>query len=381
MTIDELNDRIARWEDLRTEFKEWPVRHDRLAATLTAFANSDGGDLVLGVREGGNIVGIDDADIVMREVDNAAFNNCVPPVSVEQDILTTPTGTVIVAHVPRGAMRPYSTRKGGTIYLRTSSGRRPASREEILRLYQASGSLHYDEQPMLKLTIADLDLDAFENYLKDNDLEDLHDSREQLLVNWRLLSEDGHPTLAGCLLFGRHPQRHLPFADISAIRFAGPDESYEPLDRKDLQGRMLEIIDQAERFIDLHLPRPHRIRNFEPEAKQEIPRVALREVIVNAVAHRDYTVAGPIRLFIFDDRIEVHTPGRPPNSVDENAMRAGFHVPRNPAIYARLADAGLVTRAGSGIRRMIRLVREATGREVGIEIRNIEVVVTIPRKI
>jgi ATP-dependent DNA helicase RecG len=95
--------------------------------------------------------------------------------------------------------------------------------------------------------------------------------------------------------------------------------------------------------------------------------VILREALVNAAAHRDYTVQGPIRLFVFDDRVEFHTPGKPPNTVDEEAMRMGVHVVRNPHIYARLSDAGLVTRAGSGIPRIVKLVREATGQDVLIE--------------
>jgi ATP-dependent DNA helicase RecG len=107
----------------------------------------------------------------------------------------------------------------------------------------------------------------------------------------------------------------------------------------------------------------------------------LREAIVNAVAHRDYTVRGPVRLFIFADRIEVHTPGRLPNTVDEEAMRAGVHGVRNPRIYTQLSDAGLVTRAGTGMRRIIRLVREATGKDIGITIRPFEVLLTIPRKV
>jgi ATP-dependent DNA helicase RecG len=125
---------------------------------------------------------------------------------------------------------------------------------------------------------------------------------------------------------------------------------------------------------------PHEIRGFEPEPKPELPKEALREAVVNAVAHRDYTVRGPIRLFIFDDRVEIHTPGKPPNTIDEGAMRAGAHVMRNPRIYARLSDAGLVTRAGTGVRRIIRLVKEAVGRDIEIVIREFEVLLTIPRK-
>jgi ATP-dependent DNA helicase RecG len=201
-----------------------------------------------------------------------------------------------------------------------------------------------------------------------------------LLSSWRLFAR-GHPTVAGVLLFGSEPQRHLPFAQINAARFPGTDGSAEPVDRKDLRGRLLEVIDQAERFLDLHLKTPHEIRGFEPEPRPELPKEALREALVNAVAHRDYTVRGPIRLFVLEDRVEVRTPGKPANTVDEEAMRAGVHVIRSPRIYARLSYAGLTTRAGTGIRRMVRLVRESTGRELEIAVREFEVLVTLPRKL
>ncbi len=201
---------------------------------------------------------------------------------------------------------------------------------------------------------------------------------EALLRNWRMLA-NGNPTIAGLLFFGRRPQEHLPHAQISAARFPATDSADDPVDRKDITGRLTDVIEDAARFLRLHLRLPHRIEGFEPEPQPELPEEALREAVVNAVAHRDYTIQGPVRLFIFEDRIELHTPGRPPNSVDVAAMRAGAHVLRNPAIYARLSDAGLVTRAGTGVRRIIKRVREATGREVEIEIRHAETVLTIPR--
>ena len=92
-----------------------------------------------------------------------------------------------------------------------------------------------------QLTLADLDLDAFENYLKETGLEGVHPSQEQLLVNWRLLSADRHPTLAGMILFGRHPQRHLPFAQINAARIPGTELANDPSDRKDLTGRLFDV--------------------------------------------------------------------------------------------------------------------------------------------
>ena len=381
MELADLLARIDSWENLHTEFKVWPVHPDDLAAVLVAFANTDGGDLILGVNDRREVEGIADPDRVARDVDNVAANNCEPPITVLQETLRSEAGrTVVVVRVPKGDMRPYRTNRGN-YYVRTSSGRRQASREELLRLFQATESLYYDETPFPRLSLQDLDLAAFESYLEETGQSYLRgDDPERLLANW-YLTANGHPTLAGLLLFGRKPQQHLPYAQINAARFAGTDSSFDPTDRKDLGGRLLEVIDQAERFLDLHLPVPHVIHGFAPEPRPELPKEALREAIVNAVAHRDYTIRGPIRLFVFDDRIAIHTPGRPPNGVDAEAMRAGAHVVRNPWIYARLSDAGLVTRAGTGIRRIVRLVREATGREVGIEVRDFEVLLTLPRKL
>ncbi|MCL6449774.1 MAG: putative DNA binding domain-containing protein [Acetobacteraceae bacterium] len=384
----ELRARIAKWEDLHTEFKEWLPHKDDVAASLVAFANTDGGQLVIGVTKERLIKGVDDADAVARLVDDVATNNCEPPITVIQEVLwpdnhgpgaeTTLTARpVLVVNIPKGDQRPYRTNRG-VFYIRTTSGRRSASREELLRLFQATESLYYDETPLHRLSLSDFDFDSLDRYLEATGQRQLHGDPERLLTNWGLY-RNGHPTIAGLVLFGREPQRHLPFAQINAARFPGRDSSLEPSDRKDLTGRLLDVIDQAERFLDLHLRVPHEIRGFEPEPKPELPKEALREAIVNAVAHRDYTIHGPVRLFVFDDRVEVHTPGKPPNTVDEGAMRAGTHVVRNPRIYARLSDAGLVTRAGTGIPRIIRLVKQATGRDIEINVREFEVLLTIPR--
>src|SRR5215207_173524 len=147
----------------------------------------------------------------------------------------------------------------------------------------------YDATPLLPFSIQDLDLHSFTYFLR----EIRQERQERLLENWRLIS-DGHPTIAGILLFGNDPQQHLPYAQINAARFPGTDSSFDPADRKDLTGRLLEVIKQAERFLYLHLPIPHEIRGFEPEPRPELPKEALREAIVNAVAHRDYTIRGPV---------------------------------------------------------------------------------------
>lgn len=232
MNLTELRERIARWENLHTEFKEWPVHPDKLAVALVALANTDGGQLVLGVSEDREIAGVGDADAVGRKVDNVAYENCEPPVTVVQEVLEPegPAKPVLVVNVPKGDMRPYRTNRG-VYYIRTTSGRRQASREELLRLFQATESLYYDETPLHRLSIRDLDLEAFEYFLETTEQADLDPDRERLLRNWKLL-DDGYPTIGGILLFGRQPQRHLPYAQINAARFPGTDDSFEPSDRK-----------------------------------------------------------------------------------------------------------------------------------------------------
>lgn len=377
MDLTELKERIARWEDLHTDFKERIDSLDELAKDLVCFANTDGGQLILGVTNHRSIVGVDDPDRINRVVDNVAYNNCEPPITIVQEVLDEDGKKVVVVNVPKGSQRPYRTNRG-RYYVRTTSGCRDASREELLRLFQATESLYYDETPLLRLGIQDLDLDAFDEYANRAGLAELDKEPARLLANWGLL-EGSHPTVAGMVLFGRQPQRHLPFAQINVARFPGDDSAVEPIDRKDLTGRLFDLIEDARRFLELHLAAPHEISGFAPERKPELPAEVLREAIVNAVAHRDYTVPGPIRLFIFNDRVEIHTPGRAPNTVTEGAMRAGVHVVRNPHIYTRLWDAGLVTGAGTGVRRIIRLIREATGQDVTIALRDFEVLLVLPR--
>jgi len=380
MNLSELKARMKTWEDLHTEFKLEAIHPDDLSAEMVAFANTDGGQLIIGVSEERQLLGVRDVDSLRRYVDNVALNNCVPPITISQEVVRSRASEVVVVNVGKGEQRPYRTNRG-VYYLRTSTGRRQATREELLRLFQASESLYYDETALVRLGIEEISRDAVRQFLEQTAQTPalLEMAPERLLRSWRLIA-GGHPTVAGVVLFGRDPQLHLPHAQINAARIPGTDIANDPSDRKDLKGRLLEVVDQAMRFAQLHLLVPHRIEGLKPEPQPELPAEVLREAIVNAVGHRDYTVAGPIRLFVFDDRVELHTPGRAPNTVDEEAMRAGVHVVRNPYIYARLSDAGLVTRAGSGIPRMVKLVRQATGQDVTIGLREFEVLLSIPRK-
>ena len=387
MNLMELTTRLKKGENLHTEFKEWPIHSDDLAPSIVAFANTDGGQVILGIDDGGQIVGIDEKELdrVAQFVDNVAFNNCEPPVTVVQETLRDEQRQYVrVVHVPKGDQRPYRTNRG-VYYVRTSSGCRQASREELLRLFQSAESLYYDETPMMRSSVADLHDQAVEGLLEDIEGQGFDVAgipKDRLLRNWRLIREtngEARPTLAGILFLARYPEQFLPYAYISALRIPGKDISVEPQDQKRIEGRLVEVLHDTMRFLDIHLMRPHRIRRLEPEAKPELPAEALREALVNALAHRDYTISAPVRVIVYEDRIEIRTPGQLPNTVTIESLKLGVHVLRNPTLYNMFLKIGLVTDAGSGIPRMIRVVRQATGREPDFRSEGNEFVVVLPR--
>jgi ATP-dependent DNA helicase RecG len=296
----------------------------------------------------------------------------------------TPDGkTLLVVRVPKGELRPYRTRRGD-YFVRTTSGKRRASRQELLRLFQSAESLHYEETILLQATLKDIDLWAFGAFQRQV-LGNIEADDQQLLIRWRLVREyEGqyHPTVAAILLFGRDPQQFLPHAYITAARIPGTDLAEEPSDRERIEGTLFHMLKDCTRFLNIHLKTRHRIRGFEPEQYPELPEVSLREFLVNALVHRDYTVSAPIRLFILDDRVEVRSPGGLPNTVTVDMLKAGMaHVLRNPLIYSAFLRAGMVTDTGSGVRRAIQRVKEAVGREPEIVEQGNELVVIIPRDV
>ncbi|MCI0699146.1 putative DNA binding domain-containing protein [candidate division KSB1 bacterium] len=388
MNLTELKTRLDAGENLHTELKQWPVHPDDLAAAIVALTNTDGGQIFVGVDNNGQIVGIDqnERDRISQAIDNVARNNIAPPVTVIQETIIDEQGRlVLIVHIPKGEQRPYRTNRG-IYFVRTTSGRQQASREELLRLFQATESFYYDEKPILTTKVSDIEAQALQDLLemiksRGFDVESIES--EKVLHNWHLLQEINdsvHLTLAGVLFLARNPQYFLPMTYVSALRIPGTEIASAPIDQKRIQGRVLTILEDTLRFLYIHLPRPHHIQGLEPEVQSEFPQEALREILVNAIAHRDYTVSAPIRVILYDDRLEVRSPGLTPNTVTMENLRYGIHVVRNPMIYSMFLRIGLVTDAGSGIPRIIRLIRQATGQEPAFRLEGNEFVVSLPRR-
>jgi ATP-dependent DNA helicase RecG len=196
----------------------------------------------------------------------------------------------------------------------------------------------------------------------------------------RIEKGDNKPTAAGILFFGRKPQFFFQSSRVICAYIKGKDLAVPPFDKTDITGRIPDILEDTLKFFNLYLREEHVINGFEPEIRREISPAALRESVVNAIAHRDYTVGGPIRVIIYEDRVEIRTPGKLPNSVTIESMKiGGSHILRNPTIYNLLYKMGMVTDLGSGVRRIITLVRSHSQKEVLLQETDNEFILTIPR--
>lgn len=380
MNESELKARIEKGEDFHTEFKETLLDKNKIVKEIVAFVNTDGGQLIFGVTDDGKILGIDNLDETMRSIDDLAYQRCEPPVTAVQETLTIDQKTVLVVNIPKGTQRPYKA-SGGQYYIRSSNRCRQASREELLRLFQSGESLYYDETTVHRSEFKDIHLDSFGEFLSDYmDIKASEPDLKNYLKNLHLLDDNDKATVAGILFFGRKPQFFFQSSRVICAYIKGTDLAVPPFDKKDISGRIPDVLENTEKFINLYLREEHVINGFEPEIRREISPAAIREAVVNAIAHKDYTMGAPIRVIIYTDRVEIRTPGKLPNSVTIESMKiGGSHILRNPTIYNLLYKMGMVTDLGSGVRRIITLVGAKSEKEVLLRETDNEFILTIPR--
>ncbi len=385
MNWSELITRIADGEDSFTEFKRNADQRSDFASEMVAFANMEGGQIFVGVEDDGTIWGVADPKMTEEAIANIARNNCIPPLSPTIALVSdNDEHTVIVVDLPRRIEAPHENNRG-QCYIRVGSTKRLCTPQERARLLQSASLIHYDEIPIGQTSIRDLDMAAFGEYYQriyERPLVESDVPLPAMLQNMRFLVDNlrGTPclSLAGCLLFGKDPQQYIYHAYISAVRWAGTEAGETIIDSQDIRGRLPQQIEQAEAFILRNTRLSSVIDGLQQTDRREYPRPVLREAIVNAVTHRDYSLDGAqILLYIFDDRIEIRSPGVLPNSVTLDNIRTHYSKPRNEAIARVLLNLGFANRLGSGIPRMIRLMREHTGREPEFAVTDAQFVVRL----
>lgn len=365
VTQDELLRRIRDGENDHTELKQLPadgvLNSSAIAKALAALANSGGGELIVGVRDNGEILGVGDreaADKVQRQIRQIADSAVRPPVPRRLSVLDVNGKLVIVATVPGfDTSRPFQA--NGKYYVRSGADSREANPDELVRLVVSAGRESWDESELSGTSAKDIDPSALADFFARGypDLEERH--WPSYLKALHAISEDGSLTPTGLLTFGHNPQAHITDAYVTAIRFAGREASTDFVDRRTLGGTVVRQMEEATAFIERHVPRPSVVEGTVRK-ERAVPPVVWREALANALAHRDYRVASQTMVLVFDDRVEIQNPGELLNRLTIDSIRlVGVTQRRNPNLAAALARYGGRENAGIGVPDMFRRLREA----------------------
>lgn len=360
---------ISNGESQTLEFKVAPPRLAELAQRLCGFANSAlGGTLIIGIEDKTlQIIGVksvaDTTDAILQ-----AARHCkpiVPLIPSHPQILDLNGKKLVIAHIPPNSGELYQATN--TFWIRRGTNTIGMEKREILEFVYRQGMASWETQPASLATLEDLDLERVRLFVdqrpersrRSGRLDDL----TQILLTLRCAIRNEteglvRPTNAGLLLFGYAPQNFFTQSEIIITAYQDNLGVRRYSDRKILGGTLTEQIDEAERYLRLTIPVAARMDGFHRIDEPELPLEALREAIVNAVVHRDYSIEGTaVRLFLYPGRVEVHSPGLLLPDISLENLRQGqvTSKPRNPVIASVLRDlpGGYMERMGSGIRYMI----------------------------
>ena len=359
METTELLEAVARGEDSRHQFKEDVTNPTSLAAEIAAFANSGGGQIFIGVADDGSIRELDVPTVgrLNQLISNTASTNVRPAIDPRTENVSVGNGVVLVVTIPDGLSKPYVD-NCGVIWVKSGSDkRRVTAREEMQRMFQTAQLVHGDDVPVPGTSASDIDVEYFRQFFTKRfgmDLEEQGLSLAQVLTNMRLLST-GLLTVSGALLFATDPTPLVPAFHIKAVCYPGTDiHASQYADSADIYGRIDSQFEQAMSFVLRNLRREQRDQGVNSEGILEVPRIVFEELLANAIIHRDFFVSAPIRIFMFDDRIEIISPGHLPNNLTVANIRSGNSNMRNP-ILASYATKVLPYRGlGNGIVRAIK---------------------------
>ncbi|NWG17880.1 MAG: putative DNA binding domain-containing protein [Chloroflexi bacterium] len=355
-------DDLTNWlRSGRSAELDWFDAHapiETLAAHLAAMANNRGGTLLLGIGADGTVSGLDDAAEMLDRLLQAALSLDPPLIIPLPEKVSSGDKAVLVVRVPPGMPHIYAA--AGRYLRRQETANVPISSRDLRLLIMQRAETSFETEVARGAGLGDMDWNKVKMYVAG--LSGLGETSVEkvLLRRGCLIEHEGglRPTHAGILLFGKDPQRFIRGADITAARFAGETMS-DRFSRQDILGTLPDQIRRAEMFLIDHLRKGVQLgQAMARDEEFEYPLEAARELVVNAVAHRDYQISGDgIRLFLFSNRMEVISPGALPGPVTiANIKDERFS--RNPVIVQVLSDMGFIERLGYGVDRVIDLMRQ-----------------------
>lgn len=410
MLKSELLEIIANGENSGVEFKRDDLRPEQIAKEIAALLNFQGGKLLLGVEDDGTISGIQRGDLETWVMDTV-FGRYVHPLTLPfyEEVVFDDGKRVAVISLTQGTAKPYVVRNNNReeIFVRVGSTSRLATREQQARLFESGGMLHAEILPVSGSSLDDLDRARLSDYLVniagDQIAPQSTEDWEQRLTGLGFMASrpDGPAvcTIAGLILFGRSPRHCLRYAGVRWMSFTGDTKDYQAQDDTVLDGPLValwegrpgagrNIVEDGllERLID-------RMRPFISKEGDEIndglrretsyryPFDAIRETLLNAFVHRDWTRSIEVEVVNYADRLDVTSPGALQNSMTVEKMLAGQRSPRNPIIVEIMRDYGYVDARGMGVRRkIVPLTRDYSGKDPTFELTDDYLRVVIPAR-
>ena len=359
---------LGAGENSFVEFKDERVHPESLAKEMAAFANTEGGTIFLGVSDDGVVSGIARTDIE-EWIFNIARNNVKPALLPLFETSTYQNKKIAIVRINKDLAGPFSA--SGRYYLRAGSTSRECTKEELGRLFQRSRQVYFEETPVYDANEAHLDHDKIIEYFKGvYEYDIIHEDDlafKNLLLNCGLLTPEGFATVVGLVMFGKrnsgvvppihYTQKFLPQTEAIYAHYAGFEITDELLDSTHFEGTTPDLVEKITEKVLLRLATPSKIEGLQREEKIPLPRKVLREALVNAVTHRDYSLQGRIRFFQFENRLEVNSPGGLPNSVTIEKMKASYSIHRNPLIVKFMENLRYLDGLGRGVPLIFREMR------------------------
>ena len=336
------------------EFKSAIPKNNQILKTIIAFCNGTGGKLILGVGDDGTVIGIKERDAfeLQEHLGQTIYQSTSPPILPNIFLQRLGERLILVIQVSAGMNKPYfQSGKGldaGT-YVRSGRSTLVASPEMIEELRWQSRGISFDAMPVYQATVADFAKYKIDNFFANRRHKPLKIVTNEVLQSYKFIIDEHaktYPTTTGILLFGREPQHFFPEAMIICTHFKGIS-GREAIASVDCNGDLFEQFEMAYNFIISRLNVSFTIRTAKREERLEVPPLALRETLLNAIVHRDYHHRGPSKIAIYDDRIEIFSPGNFPQPFPN--LRLGLTNIRNMTICRAFREANYIEKLGSGL--------------------------------
>ena len=382
--MDDILKQIKAGEVSGVQFKERILDKYDIACELVAFSNSQGGKLVVGIKDKTgetNALSYSEVQETTNLLSDIASENVVPSILIKIDTVDVEDGNLVIATVKEGLNKPYHDNKGIVWVKNGADKRKVFDNAELAEMMTDCGSFAPDEAGVRDATVNDLEAttiklflgNRFERVLEKKGLTgdafneaslDMicsaiakgHDC-EKILRNLRFIRPDGTLTVAAMLLFGKYTQRWMPMMTAKCICFAGNSIGSKVFRDKvndaDMEGNLLHQYDTIMDFFTRNLHNVQVGDEFNSMGKLEIPYTSLVEFTVNSLVHRSLNMKAPVRIFIFDNRVEIHSPGALPNGLTIDDIKAGTSMPRNTFLFNNAIYLLPYTGVGSGITRAL----------------------------